>query len=57
MPVLVDSSLWVHQFRKSGEARSAFTVAATLTRNARERTFLLGRADACDGRNGNEEIH
>jgi predicted RNA polymerase sigma factor len=30
------------------EARSEFTAAATLTGNARERTFLLARADACD---------
>jgi len=30
------------------EARSAFTAAATLTRNARERAFLLARAEACD---------
>ena len=30
------------------EARSEFEVAATLTRNARERAFLLGRADACN---------
>jgi len=30
------------------EARSEFTVAATLTRNAREKAFLLARADACD---------
>ena len=30
------------------EARSEFKAAATLTRNARERTFLLARADACD---------
>jgi predicted RNA polymerase sigma factor len=30
------------------EARSEFTAAATLTRNARERAFLLARADACD---------
>src|SRR4029453_18487757 len=30
------------------EARSAFQAAATLTRNARERAFLLARADACD---------
>ena len=30
------------------EARSAFTAAATLTRNTRERAFLLARADACD---------
>jgi RNA polymerase sigma factor (sigma-70 family) len=30
------------------EARSAFKAAATLTRNARERAFLLARADACD---------
>jgi RNA polymerase sigma factor (sigma-70 family) len=29
------------------EARSEFTAAATLTRNARERAFLLARADAC----------
>jgi RNA polymerase sigma factor (sigma-70 family) len=32
------------------EARSEFTAAATLTRNARERAFLLARADACDGK-------
>ncbi len=32
------------------EARSEFTVAARLTRNARERAFLLARADACDGK-------
>jgi RNA polymerase sigma factor (sigma-70 family) len=31
------------------EARSQFTSAATLTRNARERAFLLARADACVG--------
>jgi RNA polymerase sigma factor (sigma-70 family) len=30
------------------EARPEFTAAATLTRNARERAFLLARADACD---------
>jgi predicted RNA polymerase sigma factor len=30
------------------EARSEFATAATLTRNARERAFLLARADACD---------
>jgi RNA polymerase sigma factor (sigma-70 family) len=30
------------------EARSAFTAAAALTRNAREKAFLLRRADACD---------
>jgi RNA polymerase sigma factor (sigma-70 family) len=29
------------------EARTAFEAAAALTRNARERAFLLGRADAC----------
>jgi RNA polymerase sigma factor (sigma-70 family) len=29
------------------EARSEFRAAATLTRNARERSFLLARADAC----------
>ncbi len=32
------------------EARSEFTAAATLARNARERAFLLARADACDGK-------
>ena len=31
------------------EARSEFEAAATLTRNARERAFLLARADACEG--------
>ena len=30
------------------EARSEFKAAATLTRNARERAFLLARADACE---------
>jgi len=29
------------------EARSAFKAAAALARNARERAFLLARADAC----------
>ncbi len=32
------------------EARAEFEAAATLTRNARERAFLLARADACDGK-------
>ena len=32
------------------EARSEFKAAATLTRNARERAFLLARANACDGK-------
>jgi len=32
------------------EARSEFKAAATLTRNARERAFVLARADACDGK-------
>jgi len=32
------------------EARSEFETAATLTRNARERAFLLARANACDCR-------
>ena len=31
------------------EARAQFTQAATLTRNARERDFLLARAAACGG--------
>ena len=30
------------------EARSEFKAAARLTRNVREKAFLLGRADACD---------
>ncbi len=30
------------------EARSEFQAAATLTRNAREKAFLLARADACE---------
>jgi predicted RNA polymerase sigma factor len=30
------------------EARSEFNAAATLTRNVRERDFLLARADACN---------
>ncbi|MFA6116789.1 MAG: sigma-70 family RNA polymerase sigma factor [Sphingomonas sp.] len=30
------------------EARAAFEAAAALTRNAREKTFLLARANACD---------
>jgi RNA polymerase sigma factor (sigma-70 family) len=32
------------------EARSEFKAAATLTRNVRERAFLLARADACGGK-------
>jgi len=32
------------------EARSAFAAAASLTRNARERAFLLARAAACEGK-------
>jgi predicted RNA polymerase sigma factor len=32
------------------EARSQFEAAAALTRNVRERAFLLTRAEACDGR-------
>ncbi len=32
------------------EACSEFKAAANLTRNARERAFLLARADACEGR-------
>jgi RNA polymerase sigma factor (sigma-70 family) len=32
------------------EARSEFEAAAALTRNVRERAFLLARADACDGK-------
>ena len=32
------------------EARAEFKAAATLTRNARERAFLLARADACEGK-------
>jgi RNA polymerase sigma factor (sigma-70 family) len=32
------------------EACSEFKAAAALTRNARERAFLLARADACDGK-------
>jgi RNA polymerase sigma factor (sigma-70 family) len=34
------------------EARSQFEAAAKLTRNGRERTFLLARADACDPARG-----
>jgi predicted RNA polymerase sigma factor len=32
------------------EARSEFKAAATLSRNASEKAFLLARADACDGK-------
>ncbi len=32
------------------DARAEFTRAASLTRNARERTLLLSRAAACAGR-------
>ncbi|MGH6950730.1 MAG: RNA polymerase sigma factor [Vitreimonas sp.] len=35
---------------RMAEARSEFKAAAALTRNARERTFLLARAGACDGK-------
>jgi RNA polymerase sigma-70 factor (ECF subfamily) len=34
---------------RSSEARAEFERAASLTRNAREREFLLGRARACSG--------
>lgn len=33
---------------RPAEARSEFAAAAALTRNAREKAFLLARADACD---------
>ncbi len=33
---------------RQAEARSEFEAAAALTRNAREKAFLLARADACD---------
>jgi len=33
---------------RPAEARAEFEAAAALTRNARERAFLLARADACD---------
>lgn len=33
---------------RAAEARSEFEAAARLTRNARERAFLLARAEACD---------
>jgi len=33
---------------RQAEARAEFEAAAALTRNARERAFLLARADACD---------
>jgi predicted RNA polymerase sigma factor len=32
------------------EARSQFEAAAALTRNVRERAFLLARAEACVGK-------
>ena len=32
------------------EAHTEFKAAATLTRNVRERAFLLARADACGGK-------
>jgi predicted RNA polymerase sigma factor len=35
-----------------GEAKAQFEAAARLTRNARERAFLLGRAAACSGGGG-----
>jgi RNA polymerase sigma factor (sigma-70 family) len=34
---------------RPAEARSAFEAAAALTKNAREKAFLLARAGACDG--------
>ena len=37
---------------RPGEARAAFERAAALTRNARERAFLLARAAGCAGRAG-----
>ncbi|HEX4292601.1 MAG TPA: DUF6596 domain-containing protein [Rhizomicrobium sp.] len=35
---------------RPAQARSEFKAAAALTRNLRERAFLLARADACDGK-------
>jgi RNA polymerase sigma factor (sigma-70 family) len=40
---------FLYRAGRLAEAREAFTAAAALTRNARERAFLLARADACDG--------
>ncbi len=40
---------FLYRAGRMAEARAAFVAAAALTRNARERAFLLGRADACGG--------
>ena len=37
----------LHKLGRLGEARDEFTRAADLTRNARERSVLLARAEAC----------
>ena len=39
---------FLYRAGRLGEARSEFQVAAKLSRNGRERAFLLARADACD---------
>jgi predicted RNA polymerase sigma factor len=38
---------FLYKLGRVSEARSEFERAASLTQNARERTFLLGRARAC----------
>jgi predicted RNA polymerase sigma factor len=38
---------FLYRLGRHGEARAEFERAAALTRNARERALLLGRAAAC----------
>jgi predicted RNA polymerase sigma factor len=38
---------FLHKLGRFAEARAEFERAAALTRNARERKLLLGRAEAC----------
>ena len=41
---------FLYRAGRLAEARSQFEAAAALTRNVRERAFLLARAEACDGK-------
>src|SRR4051812_17027845 len=47
-PLLAARGDFLFRTGRLAEARSEFEAAAKLTRNVRERAFLLARADACD---------
>lgn len=47
-PLLAARGDFLFRAGRLAEARSEFEAAAKLTRNVRERAFLLARAEACD---------